>query len=200
MAATTATATTAFTACTDVGVLGRNGDDKDCVCFVCAAAAAAVAARRTSGGMVIAGPHCLIGMFFIAILLLRAVKGVKISKTTLSDWCLSIQLKLKKKDYSWNFQYKNRLKTGSDFCSASQYYLHSFICIMWICLKCINADFCKNSWSFLPVWGPKGAARHRRRLVAVAAAYCCCVAGRVAATDKPQLAQLSPVVWHIHNW
>ena len=36
MAATTATATTAFTACIDVGVLGRNGDDKDCVCFVCA--------------------------------------------------------------------------------------------------------------------------------------------------------------------
>ena len=36
MAATTAMATTAFTACIDVGVLGRNGDDKDCVCFVCA--------------------------------------------------------------------------------------------------------------------------------------------------------------------
>ena len=42
--------------------------------------------------------------------------------------------------------------------------------------------------------GAQRAARHRRRLVAAAAAYCCCVAGRVAATDKPQLAQLSPVV------
>ena len=104
MAATTATATTAFTACTDVGVLGRNGDDKDCVCFVCAGDdGGAAAARRTSGGMVIAGPHCLIGMFFIATLLLRRpqnCQGCQNIQTTLTDWYLSIQLKLKKKDYS----------------------------------------------------------------------------------------------------
>ena len=49
-----------------------------CASFVPATVAAAetaaevpAAARRTSGGMVIAGPHCLIGMFFIATLLLR---------------------------------------------------------------------------------------------------------------------------------
>ena len=44
-----------------------------CASFVPATAAPA-AARRTSGGMVIAGPHCLIGMFFIATLILRCPK------------------------------------------------------------------------------------------------------------------------------
>ena len=56
--------------------------------------------------------------------------------------------------------------------------------------------FAKNLGHFSQC-GAQRAARHRRRLVAAAAAaaaYCCCVAGRVAATDKPQLAQLSPVV------
>ena len=198
MAATTATATTAFTACIDVGVLGRNGDDKDCVCFVCAGdgGAGSGAAHKWRHGD--SGPTLsdwnVFYCYFATEMPLDLPRLSKYHKQPFQIGVYPFSQNLNKISFlKYLIQELFRNRLGILLC-ISILFIFFHLYNLNLSFKCTNADFCKNSWSFLPVWGPKGGAAPSAAhgdgggLLLLRSRESRC------ATDKPQLAQLSPVV------